>query len=464
MSIRYFRLRKLLFLPFLLLVLFGCSQPPPTDVSPTPTPTQLTLTVVENTVQVAGSSSSSVSLQKDQSIPVQINDTIAADQVGRGLVNVEDRVTVDLFRDSEFRVVQITPEVGDSLFVGLEQLKGHIRVQTSQSASTRVRLITSIGTVNTLRPGTDFVICHNPVALTCVVVLSGEVEVVGQGKVTTLKGGEATYVLKDKEPFPPICSHPDEVNAWIDQKIGTGEVGPISKLVASWDAVPCVTATQNAAVKAAGVPLSTEGMVKVGAGDYVVGVPSPNQYQIQQKEIALPGYWIDQYEVTNGQYQAFMDKSGRAPPAVWPGEESKPVAGVTQSDAADYCASVGKRLPTEAEWEVAARGPAPDPPLFPWGDDPLDGGKVNELPFDSTYPVGSYSFNQSPFGVYDMAGNVWEWVAEPYAPVADYQLVLRGGRYGFIQNMAHREQVDPNDARFIAVAGFRCAADQAAGE
>ncbi len=462
MFIRYFRLRKLLFMAFLPFVLLGCS--PSSQPEANPTPTEPILTVVESTVQVASPNNTSASFQKDQSVPIHINDTMTADKQGRGLVNLEDHVLVDLFRESEFRVVQVTPEAGGSLFVGLEQLKGHIRVQTSQDANTRLRLVTSIGTVTTLRPGTDFVICHNPVALTCVVVLSGEVEVVGQGKVVDVKGGEATYVLKDKEPFPPICSHSDEVSAWIDQKIGTGEVGPISKLVASWDPVPCSTATQNAEVKETKAPPSSAGMVKIDAGEYTVGVPSPNKYQIQQKKISLQAFWIDQYEVTNEQYQVFLDKSGHATPVVWPGEANNPVAGVTRDDAAAYCEWAGKRLPTEAEWEVAARGPAPDPPLFPWGNDPLDGGKVNDLPFDSTYPVGSYSFNQSPFGIYDMAGNVWEWVGEPYAPIGDYQQILRGGRYGFIQNMAHREQVDPNDERFIAVAGFRCAADRVIGE
>ncbi len=458
----YLRLRKFLIMAFLPLILLSCNSSPQPEVNSSSV--EPVLTVVENTVQVVGSSNSPTPFQKDQSVPIHVNETMTADQLGRGLVSITNHMAVDLFRDSEFRITQITPEAGDSLFVGLEQLKGHIRVQTSQNTSTRVRLVTSIATVTTLRPGTDFVICHNPVALSCIVVLSGEVEVVGQDQVVDIKGGEATYVLKDKEPFPPICSHPDEVSAWIDQKVGAGEVGAISKLVASWDPIPCATATQNAIVEPTSASPSSSGMIKIDAGEYIIGVPSPTQDQIYQEQITLQSYWIDQYEVTNGQYQVFMDESGHVPPVVWPGDPDKPVSGVTQGDAIAYCAWAGKRLPTEAEWEVAARGPAPDPPLYPWGNDPLDGGKVNSLPYDSTYPVGAYSFNQSPFGIYDMAGNVWEWVGEPYAPIGDYQQILRGGRYGFIQNMAHREQVDPNDERFIVVAGFRCAADRVTGE
>ena len=155
----------------------------------------------------------------------------------------------------------------------------------------------------------------------------------------------------------------------------------------------------------------------------------------------------------------FLDETGSLPPVNWPGEENHPVKGVTWNEAAAYCAWANKRLPTEAEWEVAARGPEPEPPLYPWSPDREAGGAVNDLPRTDTYAVGTKGFNQSPNGVYDMAGNVWEWVGEGYGPVANGAKLLRGGRHGLLKDMAYRQQADANDKSFVPIAGIRCAAD-----
>jgi formylglycine-generating enzyme required for sulfatase activity len=74
--------------------------------------------------------------------------------------------------------------------------------------------------------------------------------------------------------------------------------------------------------------------------------------------------------------------------------------------------------------------------------------------------VGSLSFNKSPFGVFDMVGNIWEWVGEPYAPVQEGYKFLRGGRYGLLLDLSYRLAVPPGDTRYLKYAGFRCAADQ----
>ena len=102
--------------------------------------------------------------------------------------------------------------------------------------------------------------------------------------------------------------------------------------------------------------------------------------------------------------------------------------------------------------------------MFPWGNDPGAAGKISELPQTDTYEVGTFDFNKSLFGVYDMAGNVWEWVGDPYYPVPEGNKILRGGRYGLIQDMAYRQPAEPNSERFVPLAGFRCAADQVQGE
>jgi formylglycine-generating enzyme required for sulfatase activity len=118
-------------------------------------------------------------------------------------------------------------------------------------------------------------------------------------------------------------------------------------------------------------------------------------------------------------------------------------------------------LPKEAEWEAAGRGSGATPQLYPWGNDATADGQALTLPDQDTYAVGTQSFNQSPFGVFDMVGNVWEWVGEPYSNVQEGYKLLRGGRYGLpINDLAYRLPVAPDDTRYIKYTSFRCAADQ----
>lgn len=206
---------------------------------------------------------------------------------------------------------------------------------------------------------------------------------------------------------------------------------------------------------------NAEGMVQIASGTYEVGVLTPvDEWHVTPINIALDAFWLDTYQTTNGQYELFLQETGAQPPEIWPDEADHPVRGVTWDQASAYCSWAKKRMPTEAEWEAAGRGPGASPQMYPWGNDPTAGGQTFDLPDQDTYAVGSLSFNVSLSGIFDMVGNVWEWVGEPYATLqAGYKLV-RGGRFGLPQDLAYRLAVAPDDTHIIKFAGFRCAADQ----
>jgi formylglycine-generating enzyme required for sulfatase activity len=196
---------------------------------------------------------------------------------------------------------------------------------------------------------------------------------------------------------------------------------------------------------------SSLGMVAIPAGTYTIA---------SNAGVDLSAYWIDQYEVTNAAYAQFLEASGGSAPGYWEGADvlgelaDHPIRMVSWSSADAYCRWLGKRLPGEAEWEVAARGP--DGLLFPWGND----DSAVTLPSSDSYPVGSIPANRSVFGAYDMAGNVWEWVDRPYLAIREGQRLLRGGANDFPNDMTYRLPGDPEASATSAHAGFRCAADQ----
>ena len=201
-------------------------------------------------------------------------------------------------------------------------------------------------------------------------------------------------------------------------------------------------------------------MVKVDAGTYQVGRDPADDYHIAVQSMDLNEFWIDQYQTTNAEYEQYLAATGAPTPIVWPGEPNHPVRGVTWDQAVAYCGWLNKRLPNEAEWEAAGRGPGLDPQLYPWGDDPTDGGNALQLPNQNTYEIGSQPFNVSPLQLYDMVGNVWEWVGEPYATDTPGIKILRGGRFSNAVDLAYRLPVAPDDTNTVQYAGFRCAANE----
>jgi len=162
-------------------------------------------------------------------------------------------------------------------------------------------------------------------------------------------------------------------------------------------------------------------MVYVPAGSFTMGSDDwwPKS-QPEHKRFAK-GFYIDKYEVTVERYAAFIKATGADAPLNWkdgkfPEEKAgHPVTYVSWSDADAFCRWEGKRLPREVQWEKAARGT--DKRAFPWGER-FSKKKANtpQLGFGNTMKVGSFPDGVSPYGVYDMAGNVWEWVDDWFKP------------------------------------------------
>lgn len=136
-------------------------------------------------------------------------------------------------------------------------------------------------------------------------------------------------------------------------------------------------------------------------------------------EVHIDALYIDIYEVTNADYAQYV-KSAKGTPSELADDPDfngprQPVVGVAWKDAQKYCAWKGKRLPTEAEWEKASRGKRPV--RYPWGNEPPDKTHLNyNEEVNKTTPVGSYEKGKSDYGVYDLAGNVSEWVQDWHLP------------------------------------------------
>lgn len=232
-----------------------------------------------------------------------------------------------------------------------------------------------------------------------------------------------------------------------------------------------------------------EPMALIPAGEFIMGADSEFSNERPRRSIYLKPYYIDKGEVTNAEYKKFADATGRRAPyvkAFWaapfnwtdgtypPGRGDYPVVLVSWSDAAAYAKWAGKRLPTEAEWEKAARGT--DGRRWPWGNT-WDPNKCNteESFINSTQPAFSFPAGKSSYDCYNMAGNVTEWVADwyderyyfrapgrnPPGPPRTDTKVARGGAWdGNVHSYAragYRHYFPPNTKR--ANIGFRCAMD-----
>lgn len=185
-------------------------------------------------------------------------------------------------------------------------------------------------------------------------------------------------------------------------------------------------------------------MIFIPAGEFIMG-SNDYDHEKPQRKVCLDGYWIYKYPVTVAQYRKFCEATKWKMPDApnWGWKDDHPIVNVTWHDAVTYCEWAGVRLATEAEWEKAARGT--DGRKFPWGDEWNENKCANSIKpnhLSNTVAVGSYPQGVSPFGVLDMAGNVWEWCSSLHAPYpynsndgredlkALGERVLRGGSWG----------------------------------
>lgn len=173
-----------------------------------------------------------------------------------------------------------------------------------------------------------------------------------------------------------------------------------------------------------------EEMVLIPAGEVRLGTDNKTDLtfgtEADTRTVFVAAFYMDKYEVTNKQYAKFLAETGHRQPKFWENPRlnapDQPVVGVNWEDAETYATWAGKRLPTASEWEKAARGT--DGRLYPWGDDYDaargnfdDGGSMDGSADGyamTPAPVGNFTEGISPYGLHDMAGNVWEWVTEQH--------------------------------------------------
>ncbi len=219
-------------------------------------------------------------------------------------------------------------------------------------------------------------------------------------------------------------------------------------------------------------------MVLIPGGAFIMGANFTKKSLGPRHSVNLPPYDIDKYHVTNGHYQDFVKDIGWRSPSHWfegrypRGKGNHPVSFVSWSDAEAFCKWAGKRLPSEAEWEKAARGT--DGRMFPWGKTFLKAhANVQLEEIKDTTPVDAFPDGISPYGLYDMAGNLFQWTSDwflpypgntvPHPNFGETLKVLRGGsfydctnyRCGISFQTFNRISLLPQ-TRAIS-AGFRCA-------
>jgi serine/threonine-protein kinase len=221
-------------------------------------------------------------------------------------------------------------------------------------------------------------------------------------------------------------------------------------------------------------PVAPQGMVFVPGGEFAMGIDTGTLSERPAHPVTVNPFFIDKHEVTCDEYAKFIRATNHPAPPDWvngvypAGAARKPVTGISWEDANAYAQWAGKRLPTEEEWEFAARGT--DGRRFPWGNQWGPGvanADVTARGHQHVSNVGAHPKGPSPFGALDMAGNAWEWTAsnlvaypggELSAPTHDDHKVIRGGSYKDTREQANAtfRKCYPMKGGDYSDIGFRC--------
>jgi len=283
---------------------------------------------------------------------------------------------------------------------------------------------------------------------------------------------------------PPTPTEPIPTIAEKDTEVPTETLTSIPTEEPTETPLPTIISTSEIGVISYKVS-EVDGMVQVFVpqGEFEMGSDDGWESEKPVHIVALTAYWIDQTEVANTQYSLCVQAGACDPPGSSGSftrndyynvlaYERYPVINVSWYDAMAYCEWAGRRLPTEAEWEKAARGV--DANIYPWGAD-ISCEQANYIDcVGDTSEMGSFPSAPSPYGALDMAGNVWEWVADWYyvgfyndSPLVDPQgpdsgafKVVRGGSwndYEWYLRTTNRYSYFPDNKR-VSI-GFRCAQD-----
>jgi sulfatase modifying factor 1 len=235
--------------------------------------------------------------------------------------------------------------------------------------------------------------------------------------------------------------------------------------------------SEEAASQAAKPSVVPGEMVLIPAGDFIFGTDNKESLAYPQQTINLPAFWIDKYEVTNSQFLDFSIKTSYIGEGAKEGKDWRlfftpdkalfPVVYITWNDANAYCNSLGKRLPTEEEWEKAARGPNGN--AYPWGNEWID-NRSNTSEYGVLNPVAVGQVDDvSYYGVHDMLGNVQEWTSSWFTmykgnpkkdPKAGEKLrVVRGLSSRYRGKLGHLWDRSAYPANALFDIGCRCAKD-----